>query len=273
MVRTRGRLRVALAGGHLVARPGCSGRGIAGYAHQDRRVRLGACQAILTIMEPSERAWERANDARERLAAWLHTGAEGDALGALEDISTLRRALDQAELAAVRAARGDGKSWAEIATMLGITRQSAWERWRDLDPDSGPTGAVSRAAAAMRRRAQVNVPNVIGLSWVDALDRLHRASLVAVGPDPDVRPSERSSRPRRHRPESGVRCCGPARHLGHAVDRATWRVRSTRAPAPETAAGGGAAAARRADQRGRRLIDRKLAMSAPLHPADQHDNR
>ncbi len=141
-------------------------------------------------MEPSERAWERANDARERLARWLHTGAEGDALGALEDISTLRRALDQAELAAVRAARGDGKSWAEIATMLGITRQSAWERWRDLDPESGPAGAVSRAAAAMRRRAQVNVPNVIGLSWVDALDRLHRASLVAVGPDPDTRSSE-----------------------------------------------------------------------------------
>jgi hypothetical protein len=51
---------------------------------------------------------------------------------ALGDIRLVRGLLDQAELGAVRAARREGRSWAEIATILGVTRQSAWERWRDL---------------------------------------------------------------------------------------------------------------------------------------------
>ncbi|PVG82843.1 hypothetical protein DDE18_10830 [Nocardioides gansuensis] len=51
---------------------------------------------------------------------------------ALGDIRLMRELLDQAELGAVRAARAGGRSWAEIAAVLGVTRQSAWERWRDL---------------------------------------------------------------------------------------------------------------------------------------------
>jgi hypothetical protein len=51
---------------------------------------------------------------------------------ALGDIRLVRGLLDQAEMGAVRAARREGRSWAEIATILGVTRQSAWERWRDL---------------------------------------------------------------------------------------------------------------------------------------------
>jgi len=51
---------------------------------------------------------------------------------ALGDIRLVRELLDQAEMGAVRAARTEGRSWAEIATVLGVTRQSAWERWRDL---------------------------------------------------------------------------------------------------------------------------------------------
>jgi DNA-binding Lrp family transcriptional regulator len=52
---------------------------------------------------------------------------------ALQDIRLVRALLQQAELNAVRTARSGGASWAEVATMLGISRQSAWERWRDLD--------------------------------------------------------------------------------------------------------------------------------------------
>jgi hypothetical protein len=137
-------------------------------------------------MGAGESAWERAREARERLDAWLRSRELDAALGALEDISTLRRALDQAELTAVAAARGAGRSWAEIATMLGITRQSAWERWRDLEPEPPQAGALSRAAAAMRRQPQVMVPNVIGRLWDDAFTILHLAELVAVGPDPDA---------------------------------------------------------------------------------------
>jgi hypothetical protein len=52
---------------------------------------------------------------------------------ALQHVRLIRGLLDQAEMNAVKTAREGGASWAEIATMLGVTRQAAWERWRDLD--------------------------------------------------------------------------------------------------------------------------------------------
>jgi PASTA domain len=120
----------------------------------------------------------------------------------------VRRLLDQAELVAVKTARGHGKSWAEVATKLGVTRQSAWERWRDLDDGaSNPVAAVESvvedatagvvesvaAIAAWEltlpgQHATVVVPNVVGLSWDGARRTLQRARLVAVGADPDGPP-------------------------------------------------------------------------------------
>src|SRR5436305_12307383 len=83
-------------------------------------------------------AWEQARQAWRRLAASSKRANEGDdGLATLADIGVVRRMLDQAELAAVRTARLHSKSWAEIATHLGVTRQSAWERWRDLDESPG----------------------------------------------------------------------------------------------------------------------------------------
>jgi hypothetical protein len=79
-------------------------------------------------------AWEQARQAWRRLAAnSTRSSEDDDGLAPLSDIGVVRRILDQAEMAAVRAARLHGKSWAEIATHVGVTRQSAWERWRDLD--------------------------------------------------------------------------------------------------------------------------------------------
>jgi PASTA domain len=115
----------------------------------------------------------------------------------------VRRLLDQAELVAVRTSRGHGKAWAEIATRLGITRQSAWERWRDLDDEGGTDAVLDRAARAGTRRARsagrdtagshpavddVVVPDVVGRTWDDAREVLFLARLVAVGPDPDGPP-------------------------------------------------------------------------------------
>lgn len=151
-----------------------------------------------------------------------HSDGGDGALTALADIGLLRRQLEQAELDAVRTARRRGKSWTEIAVRLGVTRQSAWERWRDLDetpgpgpgpqpsegasrpgataaggPDSAaePAGRVSRlpggvpaevverAARQLRRWSSVVVPDVIGMSWDAARQRLADKGLVAVGPD------------------------------------------------------------------------------------------
>lgn len=166
-----------------------------------------------------EDRWSAARAARERLERWL-AGAEGAggtggtgttdgtaSLDALGDVAVLRHALDLAELAAVRAARAAGRSWAEIATMLGITRQSAWEKWRDLDGEDAPPPArkmrgqvqdvigravhgqveemIGRAAGMARRRGTVSVPNVVGMRWEQARSVLRGYELVASGADPD----------------------------------------------------------------------------------------
>ncbi|MBX6388892.1 MAG: PASTA domain-containing protein [Frankia sp.] len=101
--------------------------------------------------------WQTGRRAWDRLGTWRHDNASGRtaesdngarALTALTDIGFLRRLLDEAELEAVRTARRTGKSWAEIATRLGMTRQSAWERWRDLDEPDRPPQVPAKGAGA-----------------------------------------------------------------------------------------------------------------------------
>jgi PASTA domain-containing protein len=153
--------------------------------------------------------WSEGYEAWKRLRGWHERStADGEAaLDALSDIGALRRLLDQAELAAVRAARGRAKSWAEIATRLGVTRQSAWERWRDLDdtPQAPLRRSLSaeEVAAGLREAAEgaatelmaaaldgplVVVPDVTGLEWDTARRVLASARLVAVSADPDGPP-------------------------------------------------------------------------------------
>ena len=51
----------------------------------------------------------------------------------LRCVQEIRTKCDQAELGPVRDARKAGLSWTEVAGALGVTRQSAWERWHELD--------------------------------------------------------------------------------------------------------------------------------------------
>jgi hypothetical protein len=142
-------------------------------------------------------AWEQGRQAWRRLAASSGRPRDDDALDALSDIGVVRRTLDQAELAAVRSARAHGKSWAEIATHLGVTRQSAWERWRDLDDSPGAESTVVADAAShlvkmraqeQRRASKVKVPNVVGHEWIEARELLARDGLVAIAAQPDTLP-------------------------------------------------------------------------------------
>lgn len=205
-------------------------------------------QGILTGMSKDRGPWQLGRRAWDRLDGWhLHSRSahpghpdDGDgALAALADVGFVRHLLDQAELVAVRTARRHGKSWAEIAVKLGVTRQSAWERWRDLDetPVEGPTvrrlakpvdevvervaadvaaeapaipaEVLERTARDLRRRSNVRVPNVLGMSWDDARVALMKVSLMAVGPDPDGPPVEVISWPDARvvdqTPESGAK--------------------------------------------------------------------
>lgn len=121
--------------------------------------------------------WDEGSEAWHRLAR----RRRAEALEALSDIGQLRRLLDRAELDAVRDARGDGRSWAEIATRLGVTRQSAWERWRDLDTEGAP-------APDRGRIATVTVPDVCGLTWDEAQGVLVGALLYGIADDPLLPP-------------------------------------------------------------------------------------
>jgi hypothetical protein len=225
--------------------------------------------------QDGRRAWDRLHDWRQDKASAVPTHPDhGDnALDALADVGLLRRLLDQAELVAVRTAREHSKSWAEIATLLGVTRQSAWERWRDLDGSTAaePTEATSRpdqvldvAAAAMaeqasdrrtatlgdarereaharRRRSSVRVPNVIGESWDDARRTLDEAGLVPVSPDPDGPPLATLGWPdgviTDQSPESGAKV-PPGSRVTLWIERGGGAgVREPRRPKPDLATG------------------------------------
>ena len=105
------------------------------------------CQGTLAAM--SERsAWQDGRQAWERLSGWHRPAPPSsvergtpEAEKALADIRLVRSLLDMAELNAVRAARQSGASWTDVATMLGVSRQSAWERWREVDEPVAAGGA------------------------------------------------------------------------------------------------------------------------------------
>jgi len=85
--------------------------------------------------QDGRRAWQRLNGWHQRDAAATpgHTDSGDAALRALEDVRVVRGLLETAELNAVKTARRHGQSWADISVALGVTRQSAWEKWREVD--------------------------------------------------------------------------------------------------------------------------------------------
>lgn len=157
-------------------------------------------------MSKEDGPWRAGRRAWDRLTGWYGSDADpaapdgrADPLAALNDVGMIRRLLDGAELEAVRSARQRGRSWAEIATRLGVTRQSAWERWRELDV--GTTGrsladradvaeVLGAAARSARRRAWVTVPNLVGMPFAGARQRLAEVALVGISADRDDLPAD-----------------------------------------------------------------------------------
>ena len=54
-----------------------------------------------------------------------------DALGALSEVEQDMRALEVQKIRLIGAAQKHGASWDEIGTALDVTRQAAWEKYRD----------------------------------------------------------------------------------------------------------------------------------------------
>ncbi|EFC80799.1 PASTA domain-containing protein [Parafrankia sp. EUN1f] len=141
-------------------------------------------------MSKSGSPWQDARRAWEHLAGWHRTPSKppadnpdtpdspdspdspGEAaLEALTDIGTVRRLLDQVELDAVRAARRERRSWAEIAIRLGVSRQSAWERWHELDDEiAGPRPPAGTSGEAGAKGPGGNASGAAGGQSGDAPD-------------------------------------------------------------------------------------------------------
>ena len=68
-------------------------------------------------------------DASPRLAPWEHDMALPEVLSNLPHIAAASSQLEDNLLHWVRKARALGATWAEIGDALGMTRQSAWERF------------------------------------------------------------------------------------------------------------------------------------------------
>jgi hypothetical protein len=206
--------------------------------------------------------WQDGQRAWDRLAGWYPAApsegpSEGpkDAVGerallALTDIGLVRRLLEHAELTAVRTARRQGKSWTEIAVSLGVTRQSAWERWRDVDDAASAIAAAGggplrygrqqsyadlEAVLNEPRGRNVVVPDVVGMKWDDACIALRGKGLRGVGPDPNV-PMWPHAVVTDQSPESGA-AVPPGSSVTMWIDRGDSGVREPRRPKPEPRTG------------------------------------
>jgi len=60
------------------------------------------------------------------------TDDDGGVLGELAAVREARRALSRREEVAVRRARQAGLSWAEIGTLLGVTKQTMHRKYRKV---------------------------------------------------------------------------------------------------------------------------------------------
>jgi hypothetical protein len=98
----------------------------------------GACQDSLTAMARwggGPETYRALNGPRSR--------TKPEVLQTFASIRNVRAKVDRSELITVRAARQLDMSWTEIAMALGVTRQAAWERFREMDLDGAAESAIT----------------------------------------------------------------------------------------------------------------------------------
>ena len=82
-----------------------------------------------TCVELAAQVIQDAPDGSPRLMPWDLTDSLEAALGVLPNVALAQAQVETALAGWVRRARSLGATWAQIGDALGITRQSAWERF------------------------------------------------------------------------------------------------------------------------------------------------
>jgi len=77
------------------------------------------------------RARRSASAYADTMKTSLHSG-DHDPIGELAAVREAKRELTRREEVAVRRARHSGLSWAEIGTLLGVTRQTIHRKYRKV---------------------------------------------------------------------------------------------------------------------------------------------
>jgi hypothetical protein len=85
------------------------------------------CRQIISAL-PDDRAAGSQSPSR-RLLPWEQTDSLQLALANLPNVARAQAQVEESLLGWVRRARALGATWAQIGDALGITRQSAWERF------------------------------------------------------------------------------------------------------------------------------------------------
>jgi ClpX C4-type zinc finger len=79
------------------------------------------------------RGGARGDASGDGMAAWAQRMSDEDLLAHLPRIAAASAQVEQQLTAWVRQARGRGLTWTRIGEALGMTRQSAWERFSGED--------------------------------------------------------------------------------------------------------------------------------------------
>jgi ClpX C4-type zinc finger len=86
---------------------------------------VGLCCDILSVSQPGESGLG--------VEAWEQKLSDDELLAHLPKVAALSAQVERQLTAWVRQARGRGLTWTRIGEALGMTRQSAWERFSGED--------------------------------------------------------------------------------------------------------------------------------------------
>jgi hypothetical protein len=93
---------------------------------------VGLCAELVAV--PSEQpAGEQAASWEQKIASWEQQMSDEDLLQHLPKVAAAAAQVEQQLTAWVRQARSRAITWTRIGESLGITRQSAWERFSGED--------------------------------------------------------------------------------------------------------------------------------------------
>jgi hypothetical protein len=92
---------------------------------------VGLCTELIDV--PGEPAEEQEASCEEKVASWEQKMSDEELLQHLPRVAAAAAQVEQQLTGWVRQARNRGITWTRIGESLGMTRQSAWERFSGED--------------------------------------------------------------------------------------------------------------------------------------------